>query len=669
MNDLSGRQFGNYRLIRLLGRGGFADTYLGEQIYVHTNAAVKVVQTQFGQGDQESFFNEARVIAHLNHPNIVRLIDFGVSDMRNTPYLIMDYAPNGTLRQRHPRGEIVPVARVVQYMRNIAAALQYAHEQKVIHRDVKPENMLIAANQEILLSDFGIAVVQSSRVQNLSNVAGTVSYMAPEQIQGHAIPASDQYGLAAVIYEWLCGAPLFTGSYAEIAAQHAYAIPLPLRQRVGTISAEVEQVVLTALSKDPQRRFKSMEAFANAFAQASKENSGLQQASPMDSQANIPTIRGSYSNPYANSTPPVPPTQTAYGFPQDRQEIDLQSPPPPPLYVPSSGSYNPQTPLSAAPTSLDAMPRFTPQMTPNAPQYTPPDHRFVPGGASSGNSYGGQAGITPTPPAKSRRPPTFLLILLVAAIVLIIGSVAIVYAAVYRPFIQGVQVTATVSAQTTGTALAHVNATGTVVAQASATQTALQSIYNQATSRTPNLSDSLTKPDNYGWSHYSSATGTCDYIDGTYHSRAPVGYFNPCYASATNFNDLAFQVQVKIISGVLAGIMYRAPNPSNDYSAYHFMIGTDGSYQAYKVTVDKQGNHFPTLVSGSSAAIHAGLNQTNLIAVVARGDSLYFYVNKQYVNKATDNTYKGGVIGVVTNSSDTSGTEAVFSNAQVWQLS
>jgi eukaryotic-like serine/threonine-protein kinase len=656
MNNLSGRQFGNYRLLRLLGQGGFADTYLAEQIYVHTQAAVKIVQTQFGQGDQESFFNEARMIAHLNHPNIVRLIDFGVSDSRNTPYLIMEYAPNGTLRQRHPRGEVVPIERVVQYVRNIAAALQYAHAQKVIHRDVKPENMLIAANQEILLADFGIAVVQSSRVQSLNNVAGTVSYMAPEQIQGHAVPASDQYALAVVVYEWLCGAPLFTGSYAEIAAQHTYATPQPPRQRVATISAEVEQVVLMALSKDPQWRFKSVEAFANAFAQASKADSGRQQVPLLDSQADIPTMRGAYSDPYAGSQPTVPALQpqTAYGFPQDRQEVDFQNPPPPPpMYAVPAGTYNPQTPPPTVPAS------FTPQMVHNTPQYTPPN-------------YGGQVGLTPTPPSASRKrqPSNLLLFLLAAAIVLVVGSVAIVYAAVYRPFIQGVQVTATVNAQTTGTALAQANATGTVVAQVSATQTALQNIYAQATSGAPGLDDPLKNPDNYGWSHYTSSTGTCNYINGVYHSRTPVGYFAPCYASATNFSDFAFQAQVKTISGVLAGIMYRAPNINNDYSGYYFEIGTDGSYHAYKVTVDKQGhNNFPTLVSGSSPAIHSGLNQTNLLAVVARGNALYFYVNKQYVNKATDSDYKGGVIGVFTDSSDTGGTEAVFSNVQVWQLS
>src|SRR6266487_1217902 len=674
MNDLIGQQFGNYRLTRLLGQGGFADTYLGEQIYIHTYAAVKVVQAQLvGQGDQESFFNEARMIAHLNHHNIVRLVDFGVSSNRNTPYLIMDYAPNGTLRQRHPRGEIVPIARVAQYIKNVAAALQYAHEQKIVHRDVKPENMLIAANQEILLSDFGIAVVQSSRIQSPNSVAGTMSYMAPEQIQGHAVPASDQYALAVVVYEWLCGVAPFTGSYAEIAGQHAHTAPLPLRQRVKTIPADVEQVVLTALAKDPQQRFRSVQAFANAFEQASKsEPEVLQDGSLMDSQSNIPTARGSY-DPY-NMPPPVVPQSTGYGFPADRQNFDLQEPPPPPSYRTPAGPYVPQTPRPTDSAGADFAPRITPSVTPlppTAPQYTPQDYPLQ--NASAGQvSSAGQGSIAPTitPPVitKKGRPPAYLLALLVAAIVLIVGGVITVYAAVYQPYIHNVQATATVGAQSTGTALAHVNATGTVVGQATATQTALLDIYKQATSGTPILEDTLKTPDNYGWSHFSISTYTCDYIGGTYHSRAQTGYFGPCYATSTNFNDFAYQVRVKIIAGSSAGLVYRAPNPNTEYSSYLFLVGVDGSYIAYKITTDKQGSHVGTLLSGSSAAIHSGLNQTNLVSVVARGNTSYFYVNNQYVNKVTDSTFASGAIGVVTNSGNNSGTEAAFSNVQVWQL-
>jgi serine/threonine protein kinase len=286
------QQLGNYRLIRLLGRGGFADTYLGEQIYLRTPAAIKVIQASLAHNSYESFFTEARLIAGLKHPNIVRLLDFGVESSRNIPYLVMEYAPNGTLRQRYQRGEVVPVSGIVPYVKQVAAALDYAHAQKIIHRDVKPENMLVGAGNEILLADFGIAVVESTRMQTQPMIAGTVSYMAPEQIHGKPVPASDQYALAAVVYEWLCGAPPFVGSYAEVAIQQEYNVPIPLREHLAKIPVDVEQVVLIALAKDPHQRFESVQAFATALEQASRAAPRALQgaaASPLDRQVDMPT--------------------------------------------------------------------------------------------------------------------------------------------------------------------------------------------------------------------------------------------------------------------------------------------------------------------------------------------------------------------------------------------
>jgi hypothetical protein len=156
----------------------------------------------------------------------------------------------------------------------VADALQYAHERKVIHRDVKPENMLVGQNGDILLSDFGIAVVAQSSRYSGQEVGGTAAYMAPEQLQGRASPASDQYALAVTAYAWLTGEQPFKGSFAEICSQHLLTPPTPLRQKVPSLPAAVEQVVLIALNKDPQRRFSSVQAFANALAQANTENQG-----------------------------------------------------------------------------------------------------------------------------------------------------------------------------------------------------------------------------------------------------------------------------------------------------------------------------------------------------------------------------------------------------------
>src|SRR5216683_3046150 len=219
MTERVGQQLGNYRLVRLLGEGGFAEVYLGEHAHLSRQAAIKVLHTQLTQRDIEKFREETRTIARLEHPNIVPVLDFGVDN--RTPYLVMSYAVNGTLRQRHPKGTRLPLATIVSYVKQIAGALQYAHDQKLIHRDVKPENMLVGKHDEILLSDFGIAVMaQSSRYQNPQDMAGTMTYMAPEQMQGKARPASDQYSLGIVVYEWLTGQRPFHGSLTELIGQH-----------------------------------------------------------------------------------------------------------------------------------------------------------------------------------------------------------------------------------------------------------------------------------------------------------------------------------------------------------------------------------------------------------------------------------------------------------------
>src|SRR5438067_414200 len=262
-----GQRLGNYRLIKLLGHGGFADVYLGEHIYLKTQAAIKVLHTQLQPEDIEKFRSEALTIAHLIHPHIIRVLDFDVENA--APFLVMDYALIDTLRHRHPRGTRLPSAVFLPYVKQVASALQYAHDQKLIHRDVKPENMLLGRHQEVLLSDFGFVVIaQSSTLQSTKEMYGTIPYMAPEQLQGKARQASDQYALGVVIYEWLTGDRPFHGPALEVATQHMLVPPPPLRERNPAIPRDVEEVVLIALAKEPERRFASVRAFVTALEQA-----------------------------------------------------------------------------------------------------------------------------------------------------------------------------------------------------------------------------------------------------------------------------------------------------------------------------------------------------------------------------------------------------------------
>ena len=272
MNDRKGQQFGSYRLLHLLGQGGFADVYLGEHVSNQSLAAVKVMRMHITNVDVQSFLQEARTIASLQHPHIVQVLEFGVQEKDNTPFLVMNYAPNGTLRQFYPRGAIVPAESILDHFKQVASALQYAHDQNLIHRDVKPENMLMGQYNTVLLSDFGLAVIaQTSRHQNPQAIDGTLPYMAPEQFQGKPRPASDQYALGIVVYEWLCGTRPFNGTANEIQAQQLHASPEPLRKKQPAISPAVEEVVLIALSKDPYRRFVSIQELVTAFEEACKQ--------------------------------------------------------------------------------------------------------------------------------------------------------------------------------------------------------------------------------------------------------------------------------------------------------------------------------------------------------------------------------------------------------------
>jgi serine/threonine protein kinase len=257
-----GQQLGNYRLVRLLGTGGFADVYLGQHIYLQMPAAIKVLSVTLTPQARQAFLNEAQTLVQLHHRHIVPVHDFGFDAPTQTPFIVMEYAPYGTLRDLHPEGSILPYPALIAYLKQIAAALQCAHDAKVIHRDVKPANIMLDRDNQLLLGDFGIAATAHSTASlKTHDRAGTAAYMSPEQFEGKPRPASDQYALGIMVYEWLCGARPFSGDSLQLMRQHLDVPPPPLREKRAEIPATVEQVVLKALSKDPHQRFPSVQAF------------------------------------------------------------------------------------------------------------------------------------------------------------------------------------------------------------------------------------------------------------------------------------------------------------------------------------------------------------------------------------------------------------------------
>jgi WD40 repeat protein/tRNA A-37 threonylcarbamoyl transferase component Bud32 len=291
MQDLTNTIFRGYRLLRCLGRGALSSVYLAEQIDLKLLVAIKILHAQLSKKESERFRNEAHLITRLNHPNIIAAYAYDIED--GVPFIVMKYAPNGSVRQRYPQGVRVPSKDIVRYVTQVASALQYTHDRgRLIHRDVKPENMLLGPDDQVWLSDFGVSLMMSSPdAQPAQEIAGTIRYMALEQIRGKPCFASDQYALGVVVYEWLSGSAPFTGLPAEILFQHLRLPPPSLREKVPTMPPAVEDVVFRALAKAPQARFPSVRAFANALEEAFEQGSRHER-----DHASLSVIRASASS-------------------------------------------------------------------------------------------------------------------------------------------------------------------------------------------------------------------------------------------------------------------------------------------------------------------------------------------------------------------------------------
>ncbi|HLZ23207.1 MAG TPA: serine/threonine-protein kinase, partial [Ktedonobacterales bacterium] len=222
-------RLGSYELVRRLGEGGMAQVYLARDVRLGREVAVKVLDVRLAErpGFRERFLREARVAAALDHPNIVPLYDFG--DTEHLLYLVMPYVSGGNLQDVLRRAPLSS-GEVVTYGSQMTDALDYAHKRGVVHRDVKPANMLLHADGRLMLTDFGLAKIlgPNSRpaVPRGHPDAGTPEYMAPEQIEGRTDERSDIYALGVVLYLLLTGHLPFTGSTsAAVMEGHLYRLP------------------------------------------------------------------------------------------------------------------------------------------------------------------------------------------------------------------------------------------------------------------------------------------------------------------------------------------------------------------------------------------------------------------------------------------------------------
>jgi len=276
---LQGKRIGSYRLQRPLGHGGSAHVYLATHIQSGRHVAIKFVRRPGSDAAIKQLWNEARILPRLHHPHIVRMLDFYNNETFS--FLVMEYALRGTLRQQYTVGTQLPFSTVARYIQQVAAALQYTHTFGYIHRDVKPDNLLLTLDGLAQLSDFGIATT-IYYADRLRDKFGTAPYTAPEQANGNPCAASDQYSLAIVAYEWLCGHPPFAGTTQEILWQHHMMKPATLASRGRNVPQEVEQVMQKALAKNPLQRFENVLQFSHMLTWAMQQPVRSTQVQPVE---------------------------------------------------------------------------------------------------------------------------------------------------------------------------------------------------------------------------------------------------------------------------------------------------------------------------------------------------------------------------------------------------
>ncbi len=270
MSNLNGQYLGRYHIIEPLGQGGMASVYKAYDTTLERYIAIKIIRTDVTGADDSGFLlrfrREAKALAQLDHPYILKVLDYG--EQEGTPYLVMPFEPGGTLKER--LGQPIPYQEAAAVLAPIARALEYAHQLKIVHRDVKPANILMGQSGTPLLSDFGIAkILEPGEATQLTATGvgiGTPDYMAPEQWMGNSSPQTDIYSLGVVFYEMVTGRRPFTADTpAAVLIKHLQD-PLPRpKSFVADLPEAVEQVLFKALAKEAGERFQDMGLFAAAL--------------------------------------------------------------------------------------------------------------------------------------------------------------------------------------------------------------------------------------------------------------------------------------------------------------------------------------------------------------------------------------------------------------------
>src|SRR3954466_16037635 len=313
-DPLIGRVFDRrYTIERKLGAGGMANVYLAEDGELGRRVAIKILNDRHSHDDQfvERFRREAKNAAGLSHPNIVSIYDRGEFD--GSYYIAMEYIEGRTLKELIVRNGPTPVPIAIDYARQVLSAIAFAHRNGVVHRDIKPHNIVVGRDGRLKVTDFGIARSGASQMTEAGSIIGTAQYLSPEQARGaHVDQRSDIYSLGIVLYEMLTGEVPFTGDTpVEIAMKHLSQVPEPPSKLRPQVPHDLDAVVMRSIAKDPDQRYGSAEEMEADLARVARgvavSRETEEAMTRVLSGAGIAAAPTMVTRPRAVTPPPAPP--------------------------------------------------------------------------------------------------------------------------------------------------------------------------------------------------------------------------------------------------------------------------------------------------------------------------------------------------------------------------
>ncbi len=665
MADLEGSTLGRYELLHSIGRGGMADVYLANDPRFEREVAIKI----FKREDEEMlrrFEREARVMASLQNSHLVPVYDSGSSllDGGYIYYIVMPYMDGGTLRSRI-RNSPISLKTACQYLREIADALDYMHQQGIIHRDIKSSNILLDTDGRCYLADFGIAraSAESTQLTTAGSVLGTVDYLAPELFVSNS-PAdrySDYYSLGVLLYEMVTGKLPFTAeNQIAVVAMHVNKLPPSPLTYIPNLPPAVESVMLRALEKQPALRYGSAKELADAFCRAvTSGQTGIMPATRTQSPV-LPT-RGATQTQLApppsmrpQSTPPpvsnnntIYPGQTGYARASESGLYFAQ----PPVYQPQQFYAPPPKPRSR--TGLVTFLVLLALVV----VISPIVYFLARGVAATGASSLAAAATAHVLATSQANAP---------AATQQAQNVVATTAAQSTASAQTTSATATQQAQNVA-ATAAAGATATAQNQASATPGVIQT----AVASNPTYSDALNNKNdpNTQTAQWDQNTN-CSFQNDGYRVRTNlIGALNGCRESALQFQNFAAQVDVTIKKGTSGGLFFRMnSNALGAYKGYLFEINANGQYRISLSKNFSTGNTTILRDWTDTSALKAGTKNT--LQVIARNTTLLFYINGVFLDPAIqDQTFTTGSVAFLATSDNGDRANVVYSNLSIYPQS